>query len=205
MGLFGIDHDQRARARRDQCFDLCRIGVEAVLRPAAVMHGLAAVQRHRCRPQWIVGRGNQHFVAIAQQRAQRHVDEFAGAVADEDGLGGAATDAPVLLLQQNRLARRIDTLLVGISFCLRQILHQRQAQDLRRTETIGTGIADVQRDDLVTLSFQLDGTARERTANLVTDVLQAVAGLDAGIVFHALKFSLPRTGQPESRILQTRD
>jgi hypothetical protein len=148
------------------------------------VHRAPAIERDGSGPQRVVRRGHQHLVAIAEQRAQRLVDQLGGAIADEDGFGIAAAHAAVLLLQQDGLARGIHALLVRIALCLRQVLHQRQAQDLRRAEAIGARVADVQRDDLVALPFQLQRAARERAADLVAHMLERLAGLDAGIVFH---------------------
>ncbi len=80
------------------------------------MHRAAAIQRDRRGPQRIVRRRHQYFIAIAEQRPQRQVDQLGSAIADEDGFGGATANAAVLLLQQDGLTRRIDALLVRVAF-----------------------------------------------------------------------------------------
>ena len=149
-------------------------GLKAVLGTAAVVHGTSAVERHGRRPQRIVGRRHQHFVAVVQQRPQRHVDELGGAIADEDGLGGARRCTPRCCCCSTMASRAgIDALLVDSS--LRPAAGSATSASRRisgRAKSVGAGIADVQRDDLVALPFQLDGAPRQGAADLVADIVQ---------------------------------
>jgi electron transfer flavoprotein beta subunit len=183
-GIVGIDDHDRAGARGDQRGNLVRIRMEALLRTTRVMHGLAAVQRHRRGPQWIIRRGHQHFIAAVQQRAQHEVDQFADPVAHEHRVRAHGLDAALLLLQHDRFARGEDALRVAVALRLRHVLDHRQAQDLRGAEAERARIADVQGDDLVALTLQLQRAAGERATDLVAHVVRAFAGPDPGFAFH---------------------
>ncbi len=69
-GVVRVDQHDRAGARGDQGLDLDRVGLEAVLRRAAVIDRAAIVEDGRRRPQRVIGRGHQHFVARVEQGAQ---------------------------------------------------------------------------------------------------------------------------------------
>ncbi|MGC4111368.1 MAG: hypothetical protein QM747_13280 [Nocardioides sp.] len=133
-----VDDDDRARLARDQRRDFFRVRHEVVLGPARVVDSLAAVQRDRRRPQWIVGARDQHLVAVIQQRAQAQVDQLADAVADEHLFGAHARHAAHLLLHHHGLTGREDALLVAVTFRHRHVLDHRQAHRLRRAEAEGT-------------------------------------------------------------------
>ena len=81
-----------------------------------------------------------------------------------------AGDAALLLLHHHRLARREDALLVAVALRLTQILDHRKTHGLRRPEPEGARVADVERDDLVSLALELERAAGEAPADLVTDV-----------------------------------
>jgi len=81
-----VDQDDRARARRHQRFDLVRVGEEVVARIAAVIDRPAIVEDGRRRPQRVIRRRHQHFVARVEQGAQADVDQLTDAVADEHAL-----------------------------------------------------------------------------------------------------------------------
>ena len=173
-----IDDDDRARARRDQLLDGVGIGIEALRLGARVVHGAAAVQHRRRRPQRIVGARNQHLVAGVQEPAQREVDELADAVAHEDVIGVDAVDAARLLLHHDGFARREDAFLVAVGLGRRQVLDHREPHRLGRAQAEQPGIADVQLDDLVALPLELMGAPGELAANLVADMLELGARLD---------------------------
>ena len=75
---------------------------------------------------------------------------------------------------------------------------------------IGAGIADIQRGNLVSLALELQRATRQRAADLVADVLDAVPGLDSGFGLHASRGAQSRrteiapTGAitPETAILR---
>ena len=162
----------------------CRIGHEAVLGPAGIVHGAAAIEIHRRRPQRIVRARHQHLIAVVEQRAQHQVDQLADAVADEYLLGAHPGHAARLLLHDHGFARREDALLVAVALAFGQVLDHRQPHGLGRAKTEQPRIADVQRDDLVALPLQLVRAARKPPADLVADVLERIARSNGVIQAH---------------------
>jgi hypothetical protein len=153
-GIVRVDQHQGARARRDQRFDLVRIGQVAVLGEAAVVARHAAVEDGRGAPQRIVRAGQQHFVAGLQQGAQAHVDQFADAVADEDALDFHMPRAAGTLLRGDGFARFFQTLLVTVGFALVQMRGDRFAQVIGHGKAVAAGVADIELDDRLAGSFQ---------------------------------------------------
>ena len=173
-----VDHDDRARALGDQGLHLLRVGHEAALGPARVMHRPAPVQVHGSGPERVVRARHEHFFVGGEQRPQRQVDQLADAVADEHLVGRHAADAALLLLHHDGFARRENALLVAIAFGGAQVLDHRQPHRLGRAEAEGPGIADVQRDDVVAHALHFQGATGELAADLVTDVGEARARAD---------------------------
>ena len=178
------------------------VGIEALRLRARVVHGAAAVQHRRRRPERIVGARNQHLVAGIQEAAQREVDELADAVAHEHVVGVDAVDAARLLLHHDGFARREDAFLIAVGLGRRQVLDHREPHRLRRAQAEQPGVADVQLNDLVALPLELVGAPGELAANLVADMLELGARFDlVGMARHGrylsrlsngLRLSLPR-------------
>src|SRR5690606_18784643 len=145
-----------------------------------VVHRAAVVEDGGRAPQRIVGRGQQHFVAGVEQRAQRQVDQLADAVADEHAFGGGIRRAARTMEGGNRLARGGQALLMSVGIGAGDVVGDRALQVRRRAETEGARIADVELDQAASAGFQLAGAAGEFTADFVTDFGQAFAGLEAG-------------------------
>ena len=173
-----VDHDDGARALRDQRLDFFRVRHEAALGSARIVDGPPAVQVHRRGPERVVGARDQHFLVRREQCPQREVDQFAHAVADEDVVGRDAADAPLLLLHHHGLACREDALLVAVAFGRTQVLDHRQPHGLGRAEAEGARVADIERDDVVTHPLHFLGATGELAADLVADVGETGAGPD---------------------------
>ena len=176
--VVGIDDHDGAGGRGDEAFHLVGIGHEAVLGTAGVVDGVSAVQHGGGGPERIVGTGQEHFVAIVQEGAHDVQDELRDAVAHEDVFHRYVGDAARLVEHDHRLAGREDTLLMAVAVGLAQVLDHGQAQRLGGAEAEGTGIADVELDDLVAGLFQFLGATCQGPADLVLDSIQVAAGLD---------------------------
>jgi hypothetical protein len=125
-----VDQHDRAGARGHQRLDLVD-RQEAVLGLAAVVDRAAVVEDGRGRPQRVVGRGQQHLVAGIEQGAQRQVDQFADAVADEHPLGRGIGRAALAVEGGDGLARGRQALLVGVGIGLLDALGDRALQVFR--------------------------------------------------------------------------
>ena len=199
-GVVGVHDDDRAGPGRHQCLDLGGVRYEAVLGSAGIVDRTTAIEVHGGRPQRVIRTRYEHLVAVVEQRTQREVDEFADAVADEDLLGADAGDTARLLLHHHCLAGGEDAFLVAISFALREVLDHGEPHRLRRAEPEQCGVADVERDDLVTLAGEFLSATGEFAADLIANIAQAVAGADRciGVVHGRIpKSDARRTGSPQ--------
>ena len=174
-GIVGVDQHDGAGARADQLLDLDRIGQEIVVRIAAVIHRTAVIEDGRGRPQRVVGRRHQHFVARIQQRAQRQVDQFRHAVADEYAVRVRIRRAALGVRRGDRIARRGQALLVRVRIGAAHVVGDRALQVFRRTETERARVADVELDQLLPLGLQLPGSPRQFAPDFVADFGQAFA------------------------------
>ena len=82
-GVVGIDDDDRLGAVGDLRLDVGDVGVPVVVLVAAIVHGRAAGEGRHGRPEGIVGRGDQHLVAVVEQRLHRHGDELGDTVPED--------------------------------------------------------------------------------------------------------------------------
>ena len=80
--IIGIDDDDGFGFGRNFSFHIGKVGEPAVFFVAQIMAYRTARKRCRRRPQRVVGRRNQDFVAVVQQRLHRHSNQLGHAVAD---------------------------------------------------------------------------------------------------------------------------
>ncbi len=108
--VVGIDNDDGAGRRRDLGADIVQIRQPARLFVAEVVARRAAGEADRRRPQRIVRRGDQHLVAVVQQRLQRHHNQLGHPVTDVNILDLHSADGFLLGVVHHRLARREQAL-----------------------------------------------------------------------------------------------
>ena len=173
-----VDQHDRAGARGHQRFDLLRVRQEAVVAVALVIDRAAVVEDGGRAPQRVVGRGHQHFLARVEQGAQRDVDQFADAVADEYPFRRGVRRAACLVEGGDGLARFRQALLVGIGIGARDAVGDRLLQVFRRAEAEGARVADVELDQAAPLAFQFACAAGEFAADFIADFGQAGTGGD---------------------------
>ncbi|CAG7022845.1 hypothetical protein PICSAR15_04119 [Mycobacterium avium subsp. paratuberculosis] len=168
-----VDHHQRLGALGDLGFQIGDVGLPALRLVAQVVHGGAAGQRGRRRPQRVVRRRDQHLVAVVEQRLQRHRDQFGHAVAQVDIVDVEAGE-PVdqLVAGDHRPARGQDALRVGVALGVRQGLDHVAHDDVGRLEAERRRVADVELEDAVSLGLQPRRVLMYRAADLVQDVLE---------------------------------
>ena len=100
----------------------------------------------------------------------------------------------------DRFARGRQALLVRVGIGVGDVVGDRALQVLRRAETEGARVADVELDQLAALGLQLAGAAGEFAADLVTDFGQAFAGLQAAGIGHRGGSCGNGAGQPAKPI-----
>ena len=157
------------------------------------MHRPTAIEDRRGGPQRVVRAGNQHLVAVVEQRPQHQVDQLGNAVADEHVLDRHLAQAALLLLHHHRLARGKDALLVYVALGGAQVFDHREAHRLRRTKAESPGIADIQRNNIVAKSLHFLGATGKLATNLVTNAGERAGGAQ-GWDGHG-----PRIAQPPCR------
>src|SRR3546814_10073491 len=140
----------------------------------------AVVEDRRRRPQRVVGRWQQHFVAGVEQGAQRQVDQLAHAVADEHPLRRCIRRAAILVEGGDRIARGRQALLVGVGVGVGDAVGDRTLQVPGRAEPERAGVADVELDQGPALRLEFTGPAGQLATDFVSDFGQAFAGLPAG-------------------------
>ena len=177
-GVVRVDHDDALGGRRDLAADVVDVGHPAVGLVAHVVHRRAAGQRRARRPQRIVRRGHQQFVALVEERVGGQRDQFARAVAQVDVVERDALHALLLGVVHHRLARREDALAVRITRRGRQVADHVLLDLLGGVEAERGEVADVQLDDLVALFLHLPGGVHDRTADVVQDVGELGGFLD---------------------------
>jgi hypothetical protein len=173
------DHDALG-ARRDLARMSAMSGIQSACLVADVVHRRAAGQRHRRRPQRVVGRGHQDLVAVVEQRVQAHHDQLGGAVAQVDVVHRHALDALFLAVVHHRLARREQALAVGVAGGVRQVADHVLHDLVGRLQPEHGQVADVELDDLVALFLHLAGLVQHGPTDVVADVGE-LAGLGDGL------------------------
>src|SRR5690606_11491556 len=86
-------------------------------------------------------------------------------------------DTALLLLHHDGLARGKVALLIAVALGGVEVLDHRDAHRLLRPEAEDARVADIQRDHLVALTFELLGTASQLPSDLVTDAFEMGTGL----------------------------
>src|SRR5690606_15032516 len=97
-GVVRVDQHQRPGVGGDLGADVVQVGEPAGLLVAQVVHRIAAGQADRGGPQRVIGGGQQHLVAVVQQRLHGHHDQLGHAVAQVDILDAHALDVLLLVI-----------------------------------------------------------------------------------------------------------
>ena len=171
--VVGVDHDQRLGALGDLRLQVGDVRLPVLRLVAQVMHGCAARQRGRGRPQRVVRRRDQHLIAVVEQGLQRHRDQLGHPVAQVDVVDvepGEALDQ--LVAGDHRAPGGQDALRVGVPLGVRQGLDHVAHDHVGRLEAERRRVADVELENAVSLGLQPRGVLVHRAADLVQDVLQ---------------------------------
>ena len=150
-GVVRVDDHHRPGVRRDLRLDVFEVRPPVGLLVAQVVHRLAAGEADGGGPQRVVGSGDQHLVAVVQQRLHGHHDQFRHAVAEVDVLDADALHLLLLVILHHCLARAEQTLGVAVALGGRQVADDVLENFLGSFETERRRVADIQLEDAVTL------------------------------------------------------
>ncbi len=173
--VVGVDDDDRVGVLGDLRLDVLEVGVPPVGLVTPVVHGGPAGQGHGAGPQGVVRRGDQHLVAVVDERGEHHGDQLGHAVADEDVVGDGRGQAAGLVVLRDGRAGGVDAAGVGVALRVGQALDHVHEDRLGGLEAERGGVPDVELEDLVALGLQTVGLLEDRTPHVVADVLQLLA------------------------------
>ncbi len=194
--IIGIDDDDGAGVGVDLLADVVDIRQPARLLVTDIVHRLAAGKTDRRRPQGIVGRRHQYFVAGIEQGLHAHHDQLGSAVAEVDIVDGDAVDVLFLGVLHHRLARREQPLGIGIARGVAEVADHVLDDFLGRFKAKHGEVADVELDDFVTVLLHLPGLVEHGPTNVVADVGKLVGFLDGS---HGESFGLGALARRRAR------
>ena len=139
-----------------------------------VVYRVAAGQGHGCSPQRVIGCRYQHFVAIVEQRLQRHHDQLGHTVAQVDVFDADPFHLFLLVVLHHGLAGAEQALGVAVALGSRQVADHVLEDFVRRFKSKGCGVADIQLEDALAFLLQTLGVLEHRAANVITDVGELV-------------------------------
>jgi len=114
------------------------------------MHGRAARQGGRRRPQRVIRRRDQDLIAVVQQGLQRHRDQLGDAVAQVDVVDIESGEAGnKFVAGDHRAPCRQDALRVGVALRVRQRLDHVAHDHVGCLEAERRRVADVELEDAV--------------------------------------------------------
>jgi hypothetical protein len=138
------------------------------------MHRLAAGQGHGGGPQRVIGCGDQHLIAVVEQRLHGHYDQLGNAVTEVDVLDANAFHLLLLVVLHHRLTRAEQAFGIAIALRGRQVTDHVLKDFLGRFETERRRVANVQLEDAMAFLFQAFGVLEHRPADVVADVGELV-------------------------------
>ena len=171
-GVVGVDDDEGLGRARDLGLHILQVGIPIGLLVAQIMHGMTAGKGCACRPQRIIGAGDQDLVAVVEQRVHRKLDKLGHAVTRIDMLHlniGQALDLRVL---HDCLARGEQAARVGIAFAVGQLLAHVLDDLIGRAETKGRRITDVELENTLALVLHTGGLVDDGAAHVIQDVIE---------------------------------
>ena len=171
-GVVGVDDDDRLGARGYFRADVVDVGIPIRLLVASVVHGGAARQGDACGPQGVVGRGDEHFVAIVAERLHAHVDQLADAVAGVDAFHGDVGQSLDLRVLHDRLARAEQAVAVGIAFAVGKLTAHVQDHLVDGAEAEGGRVTDIELEYVGTHLLHTVRFVDDGAADVVEDVIE---------------------------------
>jgi hypothetical protein len=174
--LFGVDRagrvvrvndHQRSGPYGDLGLDVGQIRRPPLLLVTQVVHRRATAERDPGRPQRVVGRRDEDFVAVVEQRLQSHHDQLGHAVAQVDVLDVEIGEPLLLIVLHDGAPGGQDALGLAVAVRRRQVADDVLEDLVGCVEAERRGVADVQLEDVLPLGLQLHGSFEHRAANVV--------------------------------------
>ena len=171
-GVVGVDDNDRLGLGSDLAAHIVNIGVPIRGFIAQIVDRLTAGQSHTGGPQGIVGGGQKNLIAHIQQCLQAQVDQFADTIAGEDVVHLHIGDILFLHILHDGLSCRELALGVGVAFAIRQLAGHVVDHFVGGTEAEGSGIADVQLQNVGAGFFHAGSFVHNGAANVVQNIIQ---------------------------------
>lgn len=169
-----VDDHHGLGVRGDLGLDVGQIREPVGAFVAQIMHSVTASEADGSGPQRIVRGWHQHFVAVVEQRLQRHHDKLGHTVAQVDVFDADTFNLLLLVVLHHRLARAEQAFGIAVALRGRQVADHVLEDFVRRFETKRRRVADVQLEDALAFLFQSFGVLEHRAANVVADVGELV-------------------------------
>ena len=170
--IVGIDDDKSLRPVRDLGLHILKIRIPVALLIAEVVHHLSPCERSACRPQRIIGSGNQDFVPVVKQGLHHQIDQLGYAVSGVDVIHFHIGDAPELGVLHDRFPGGPDSLRIGITLAVPEIPGHITDHLFRRVEAEGRRIPDIQLENFDAVADHPVGFLHHRTADIVEDIVK---------------------------------
>ena len=168
-----VDDDNRLRTIRHLRANVIDIRSPVILLIACVVDGLTAGEGGCCRPERVIRSGNEHLIALVEQRLRGDGNQLGDTVAQPDVVDVETGKTRVhLIARDDGTACGVNTLGLGVALCVGagpdHVLHD----GVRRIKAELCRIAGVEHHNAVAVGFHLLGESSHRTANVIEDVLQ---------------------------------
>ena len=135
------------------------------------MHRFAAGEGHGRGPQWIIRRGNQHFITAVQQRLHRLDDKFGHAVADVNVFYRYVAHAARLVVLHDGFTGGVQPFGVAVTLCGRQVADHVDQNLIRRVKPERCWVTDVKFENFIAFFFKAFCLFKNRATNVVTNVV----------------------------------
>ena len=139
---------------------------------ADVVDHVPAGERGACRPQRVVGRGDQDLVAVVQERLHDKVDELGCPVAGVDVFHVHIGDALELVVLHDGLARTEQPAALGIALAVDELVLHVLDDFVWRAEPKGRGVSYVELEHVDALVRHAVCLVEDRAAHIVEHVVE---------------------------------
>ena len=177
-GVVGVDDHDGLGAAGDLGLHVGQVRVPLVLLVADVVDGVAAGQGDAGGPQRVVRAGDEHLVAVVDERVHGELDELGDAVAGVDVLHVHVGDVAQLGVLHDGLARGKETAGVRVALAVRELLAHVVDHLVGSPEAKRRRVANVELQDARAVLLHAGGLVHHGAADVVQDVVELVGLLE---------------------------